>query len=356
MLLGPVFVFAALLAQDQASLGAGAGMVRHEGGSSFSALTLSPGAQHLSPFLYVGATGAVSLLERGAWAGQARAEIWAAFPRQRTDGLRIALNATASATTHTGGVATGAGTALAEVIWVRDRGGLALGAGWAGGGVEGVPGVGSARWRARTWWETTNGTQLSLSAEGTRFLGAWYTDLGGGATVERTRLIASVWTSVRVSGAYGSTAAASALVQYFLTPSLALEGSGGNFLRDPFQGLPRAGFGGIGLRWYFNRRAQPVTAAPARQPLVAQRRGADTVVARFRMPGAQSVAIAGSWNAWVPDSLRSLGDDIWEAALRLPSGTYYFNLVVDGREWVVPQGVAIIADGMGGLLAVLTVP
>ena len=53
--------------------------------------------------------------------------------------------------------------------------------------------------------------------------------------------------------------------------------------------------------------------------------------------------------------LRSLGDDIWEAILRLAPGVYYFNLVVDGNEWVVPGGVATVPDGMGGLLAVLNV-
>ena len=56
-----------------------------------------------------------------------------------------------------------------------------------------------------------------------------------------------------------------------------------------------------------------------------------------------------------PADLRALGNDIWEAALRLPPGTYYFNLVVDGRAWVVPGGVATISDGMGGLIAVLNV-
>ena len=67
------------------------------------------------------------------------------------------------------------------------------------------------------------------------------------------------------------------------------------------------------------------------------------------------MAIAGNWNAWTPVLLRGLGQDVWEAALVLAPGTYYFNLVVDGTEWVVPGGVAVVSDGMGGLVAVLTV-
>jgi len=89
-------------------------------------------------------------------------------------------------------------------------------------------------------------------------------------------------------------------------------------------------------------------------PLVAQRRG-DSVVVRFRMDAARSVAIAGDWNAWQPAPLRALGADVWEAALVLPAGTYHFNLLVDGTDWVVPGGVAVVSDGMGGLVALLTV-
>jgi hypothetical protein len=167
-----------------------------------------------------------------------------------------------------------------------------------------------------------------------------------------------VWLSGRLSKTYGSTAAASATVQYFLTPSIAVEASGGNYLRDPFQGLPRAGFVTGGVRVFATRRdamIRPAAAQPVLQPLLAEHRNGDTIVVRFRMPAAQSVAIAGNWNDWKPEALQGLGDNLWEAALLLPPGTYYFNLVVDGREWVVPGGVATISDGMGGLVAVLNV-
>jgi AMP-activated protein kinase-like protein len=73
------------------------------------------------------------------------------------------------------------------------------------------------------------------------------------------------------------------------------------------------------------------------------------------MDGARSVAIAGDWDGWHPRALRSLGGDLWEGALGLSPGTYHFNLLVDGTEWVVPGGVAIVADRLGGMLALLTV-
>ena len=104
MRMGPVFVLAllafmpvTLCAQRQASLGIGPGIVRYSGGSSFSALTLSPAAQRLSASTYLGAGGAVSLLERGVWASQGRADIWAAFPVQ-TGGIRRRTRSTFPAT------------------------------------------------------------------------------------------------------------------------------------------------------------------------------------------------------------------------------------------------------------------
>jgi len=360
MRVGPVSLLALFLlpvtlcAQRQGSFGIGTGIVRYAGGSSFSALTVSPAAQWVTPSVYLGAGGAISLLEGGVWAGQARADMWASLSR-RERSIRPAISATLATTTRSDGVAAGSAAALIEAI----RNHVALGAGAVTGVIEQEPGVAAFRVRGRTWWQLdASPTQLSLTTEATRFLGAWYTDVVGGISFDGARTVGSLWLSGRFSSVYGSTGAASATLQYFLTPSVAVEASGGNYLRDPFQGLPRAGFVTGAIRVFAARRASMLRPAPVQavlQPLVAAHRGGDTVVVRFRMPAAQSVAIAGDWNAWTPEPLHALGEDIWEAALRLPPGTYYFNLVVDGREWVVPGGAATISDGMGGLIAVLNV-
>jgi hypothetical protein len=364
MRMGPVFFFPALAmlplglrAQSQASLGVGVGIVRHAGGSSFSALTVAPSALRLSPSLFLGAAGGISLLQNEVWAGQGRADIWAAFPR-RASGLRGAISAAIGASTRSDGLGAASGTAVLEGLWNgvgrHGDGGVAVGGGWASGAIETVPGVGALRLRARSWWQPSGWpTQLTFTVESTRFEGAWYTDIVGGATADRSRWNASLWLSARVSDTYESAAAVSAVVQYFIKRSIALEASGGNYLSDPFQGLPSAGFLTGGLRVYSRRRVQAHSTATL-QPLVAQRRG-DSLVVRFRMPGATSVAIAGNWNAWTPSPLKAVGENLWEAALRIPPGTYYFSLLVDGKDWVVPGGVAVVPDGMGGMVAVLTV-
>ena len=68
------------------------------------------------------------------------------------------------------------------------------------------------------------------------------------------------------------------------------------------------------------------------------------------------MAIAGNWDGWKPRSLRSQGGDLWEGTLALRSGTYHFDLLVDGTDWVVPGGIAIVTGRRGGMVGVLVVP
>src|SRR5437764_74737 len=165
-----------------------------------------------------------------------------------------------------------------------------------------------------------------------------------------------VGATARLSGLYGPTGAATAFVLLFATPTIALELAGGSYLRDPYQGLPRAGFVTLGVRLHTSPRLPRADPSAARwSPLVPQLRG-DSLVVRFRFDSVRAVAIAGDWNQWQPVPLRSLGASLWEGTLALKRGLYHFNLLVDGSDWVVPTGVATVPDGLGGMVGVLLVP
>jgi hypothetical protein len=58
---------------------------------------------------------------------------------------------------------------------------------------------------------------------------------------------------------------------------------------------------------------------------------------------------------WRTRPLRPIGGDLWEGTLVLARGLYHFNLFVNGRDWVVPHGVATVPDGLGGMVAMLLV-
>ena len=339
-----------VLAQTQASVGLGIGTVRYPGGSSIGVGSLSPTLAYTMPTLTLNASGALAALPRGEWFLQGHGDGWITTP-PLTDGVRLGLEAGWTGSTRTGGVETAAPYAVGELLWAAPRWGVGMGAGPSAGWIAGSPWVSAFRARARVWWHR-EGTDWSASLEPTRFLGAWFTDVGAGATWHRGTVTASAWAAARLSAAYGSKGAASGFLQVFVSPRTALEAGGGSLLPDPYQGFPRTAFVTVGVRLVGARRA--VRAVPPLAPLVPDRRG-DSIVVRFRFTGARAVAIAGDWNEWRPVPLVAVGDEVWERALLVAPGTHRFNLLVDG-EWVVPHGVATLADELGGLVALLVVP
>lgn len=137
-----------------------------------------------------------------------------------------------------------------------------------------------------------------------------------------------------------------------------------------------------GLRWLFRPRPVPVPPAAgiAAAALIAflvlrppggpgDGRPADgsapaaagtRVYAEFvlRSPGADSVAVAGTFTGWEPSvPLRDPdGDGVWSARVPLEPGRHEYMFVVDGRQWVTdPSAQRYASDGFGHRNAVLAV-
>ena len=301
--------------------------MRYPGGTSFGSAIFSPGIRYTSEALVADLSGSIASLPGGEWAGLGLADL-SAVTAASASGRQLAVEATFEGTTRTGAGPTAAAHAVGELRWSRATWGAGVGAGPSTGLISGGPPVTAFHTRARLWWRPSEG-----------------------ATFERGRAVVSLLTVARLSSTYGSTAAGSMYLQLFVRPRVSLELGAGSSLREPYQGLPRAGFITLGVRFHKSPRVPPVRWAP----LVPASRG-DSLVVQFRMPGARAVAIAGDWNAWQPVRLSPVGDDVWEGTLLLRRGLYHFNLQVDGSDWVVPNGVAAVPDGMGGMVAVLVVP
>lgn len=345
---------APLAAQADASLGLGVGTVRYPGGTSFSTAAVSPAVRYTAASLFADAAGSFASLPGGAWSGQGQADVWIATPPLARH-LRLGVEGLVAGTSRTDGGPTGAAHGLGELLWSAPRWGVGVGAGPSGGWISGASSVAAFHGRARLWWQA-GGASWEVSVQPTRFLGAWFTDATASVTLDRGWGAFSAWGAARLSGTYGSKAAGSLLLQVFPVSTVSLEVGGGSYLPDPYQGLPRAGYVTLGVRLHAVarsvRRAPPAAAWP---PVVAAARG-DSAVVRFRFAEARSVAVAGDWNGWRPDPLHPVGPGVWEAVLALRPGLYHFNLLVDGAEWVVPNGVATVSDGLGGMVAVLVVP
>ena len=343
-------------AQVDGSVGVGAGTVRYPGGTSFGSAIISPSLRYTSDPFVADLSSSIASLPGGDWAGLGLAD-FSVVTAASAGGRQLGVEGTFAGTTRTGAGPTAAAHLMGEVRWSAATWGAELAAGPSTGLISGALPVTALHTRARVWWRpnaAVTAPTVQLSLEPTHFPDGWFTDAGAGATVERGRAVVSVWTVARLSSTYGSTAAGSAYLQVFVKPRVSLEVAGGSSLSDPYQGLPRAGFVTFGVRFHKSPRPPPA-AVPRWAPLVPEPRG-DSLVVRFRMPRARSVAIAGDWNAWQPVRLRLSGDDVWEGTLRLRRGLYHFNLQVDGSDWVVPNGVATVPDGLGGMVAVLVVP
>src|SRR5207245_920768 len=257
------------------------------GGTSFSSATFAPALEYGTEARHGSVAGSLASLPGGAWSLQGRADVWAAT-RPLLGRMRLGAEGIWAGTRRTDGGWTAAAHGIGVALWWTSNWGVGVGAGAAGGWIQDAPSVGAFHARARAWWRAGPGTTSQLAFEPTHFLGAWFTDVSGGVTLERGPVSTTLWAVGRVSDAYGSKGAASVSLRCIVVPVLSL------------------------------------------------------------------VARAGTAGGRVP--LRPLAGDAWEGAFLRESGLYRFNVLVDGWDWVVPNGVATVRDGLGGLVAVLLVP
>jgi len=86
----------------------------------------------------------------------------------------------------------------------------------------------------------------------------------------------------------------------------------------------------------------------------------DSVYVRFVLyaPGAQRVAVAGTFNQWDQNAARLVrlgADGIWTITLALPQGQHQYAFVVDGKRWVPDPAAPGIDDGFGRRNSVVAV-
>ena len=143
-------------------------------------------------------------------------------------------------------------------------------------------------------------------------------------------------------------------LEWRVAQPLILEARAGTYPED-ITGFASGFFARLGIRVGIVRPARIPQPEAAPGPLIEPLADGRTRVV-FVVPGATTVEIAGEWNAWTPTRLTRLGSDRWEAVLPLGPGAYRFSLVVDGDEWIVPEGVPALPDDFGGEAGMLLIP
>ncbi len=140
-----------------------------------------------------------------------------------------------------------------------------------------------------------------------------------------------------------------------------LEAQAGSYPRD-LSGFTDGAFVSVGVWLGGGLRRRP-SAIGSRSSLPALTERGVTVEfvdaghqrVTFVVPGASTVAIAGEWNDWTPVAMERVAGARWRATLPLRQGAHRFSLIVDGRRWMVPPGVATLPDDMGGRVGLLVI-
>lgn len=114
--------------------------------------------------------------------------------------------------------------------------------------------------------------------------------------------------------------------------------------------------------------AQPVSAKPAKAPAKAKAKAvepakpaavkapaAPKVRIEITQPGAQSVAVAGSFNSWQPEQASNTGNGSWVKELAIGPGRYEYMIVVDGQWMADPNSKEFAPNPFGGQNSVLVV-
>lgn len=121
----------------------------------------------------------------------------------------------------------------------------------------------------------------------------------------------------------------------------------------PIAGTPDAAAGAAGspaTGAAANAAAVDATTAPPSSALAPHKVGGGWMFS-FRGGTAQSVALAGDFNAWSTSAnpLKKGDGDVWSVVTALAPGDHLYKFVVNGTEWKPdPENTKFSDDGYGG--------
>ena len=200
--------------------------------------------------------------------------------------------------------------------------------------------------------DRATGAKLGYREEHARMSRVGYTDRVATGSVGTDRFAVSGVAGVRDApdeqAGFGSVTATVALAR-----SVALQAAAGSYPSNRITGTLGGSFVNIGLsfrglyRLRTNEEEPLVRGVPA--PTVGVKRLA------IRVADAQRVEIAGDWNNWTPVAAVRAADGTWYSDVRMQPGEHRYAFRIDGKRWMVPEGVASVDDGFGGRSALVIV-
>jgi hypothetical protein len=138
-----------------------------------------------------------------------------------------------------------------------------------------------------------------------------------------------------------------------VSPAMSVDLNAGSYAADHLVGTPAGKYVNLGLslRTGAGGNATPKQPSPE---------GAPKALAGFTRLAisadrAQRVDVEGDFTNWKPIATHRTPNGVWYVDLRIPAGQYRYAFRVDGNEWRLPEGVAVVDDDFGGKTAWLVV-
>ncbi len=353
---------APLPGQLATTVDAGAVRVRYSGADASSVMTVTPAVtyEHARGVVMTAAT--LSRFEGGGDALQAvlAGSVFAGSWRR----LHFSAGGAAEGSTFGYGTTTSSLLADARLHWVGEGQGAWI-AGLGGAANDAMSTHRIRRGEVGGWLQRSGVTISAWVSPADVQGGLRYTDAESALRWVRGPVELLLSAGARTSDSLGSSTWGGATAAYWLTPHLALVGSGGSYAPDPAQSLPGGDYVALSLRVASRptvRRVEARRPQPAAPPVVARpiasgfeiapaRNGNRTIV--IVAPSARTVELMGDFTDWETVQLQPAGADRWRISVPVTSGTYRFNIRVDGGDWGVPPGVTALHDEFSGVVAVL---
>ena len=360
-----------LVAQTTGEVDVGVSAVEYDGYLASGAAFLSPALRYDTPSLSMGAQGSYVVFESGSHILQGTlAGAWTKPLAGRWRGELAGTGGVTSYVTSDSGFPTyGHALGRLRVHYRAPRAGAWLG-GATGQSFFGATG-GTPVEVAVGAWAVRDRFSGGATATGTWLADTAYLDVVGSLRWVHPLFTASgsagfrAWSKGGGSGVYGE-----ASIQVPLWKRLALVLAGGRYPSDPVRGVIAADYVSAGVRLTaFGASSAPGVALDAyrrqlefsgpaspdhpRLELGDEAIGGRTL--RIVVRGALSVEVAGDFTDWEPRALARTDGDVWTIRLPLEPGIHRLNVRIDGKTWVVPQGLRPEEDEYGGQVGILVI-
>jgi len=324
--------------------------------ATLNAFSVGPSLEWQTAALFANLGGSLAGFEDAQWATQARADLSLLFnPFGSLSRLRLETVGVATGTYHSSDFGTAAARAEVRLHLAGRRVGGWVGGVAATGGSSGDE-IATAIGPTAGLWGRAGATRASLVLTPLRVDGFWFPEIDARASAVFGRLEAAAYGGWRDGNAEGGIESAlwgGGSLTLWMSSTVAVVAAGGSYPADLLQALPTGHYVSLGIR-VASRRATVPTISPVGRP-VYEREGISGLL-RFRVADARRVEFASDRTQWQRIPMQHAADGTWILRLELPSGVHRFNLIVDGEEWIVPEGVPPLDDGYGGRVGLLIVP